>query len=521
MHLPALCGKRKEIDVVGSRLKRWLYFWIFVLPALALYALFFINPFAQGIRISFTNWDGTTPRTPISMDRGQFEERILSRIEREEDRQLLLEIYSLDPADGRYKRYGLTGWHRKRVIGILNRVGYRPETYRYVGLKNFIDIFTGGVEERFYPRIYTKVNFNATSSLPLQIPTAEFKGVFLAKLRSQRERSLAAEAYTPGQQEYILNKSFDEFILEDRIWLLPEVEVEQSVPPDAVDELIAAVKEAGLENDREALQQAVSRFQEDHYLSTNSAAELNAASWQIFGLGEFKRLLSDRWVERKFELGVVGFTLFFMFFTVVFANLLAFLLALALDQKLKSRHLLRTVFFLPNVLSMIVVALVWSFVFFNLMPALTGIELWMGDPAKAPWLIVMVQVWRDAGYLMVIYLAGLQSIPTDVHEAALIDGARWGQKLRYVVLPLLLPALTICLFLSLSNSMKCFDLVYAMVGPSGYALGTVPFVMDIFFDAFAKRLAGLATAKAMLLFFAILIITGIQLTVMKRREVRL
>jgi raffinose/stachyose/melibiose transport system permease protein len=210
-----------------------------------------------------------------------------------------------------------------------------------------------------------------------------------------------------------------------------------------------------------------------------------------------------------------------MFFTVVFANLLAFLLALALDQKLKSRHLLRTVFFLPNVLSMIVVALVWSFVFFNLMPALTGIELWMGDPAKAPWLIVMVQVWRDAGYLMVIYLAGLQSIPTDVHEAALIDGARWGQKLRYVVLPLLLPALTICLFLSLSNSMKCFDLVYAMVGPSGYALGTVPFVMDIFFDAFAKRLAGLATAKAMLLFFAILIITGIQLTVMKRREVRL
>jgi len=197
------------------------------------------------------------------------------------------------------------------------------------------------------------------------------------------------------------------------------------------------------------------------------------------------------------------------------------LLALALDQKLKSRNVLRTIFFLPNVLSMIVVALVWSFVFFNLMPALTGIELWMGDPAKAPWLIVMVQVWREAGYLMVIYLAGLQSIPTDVHEAALIDGAKARQKLRYVVLPLLVPALTICLFLSLSNSLKSFDLVYAMVGPSGYALGTMPFVMDIFFDAFAKRLAGLATAKAMLLFFAILLITGFQLTVMKKREVRL
>jgi raffinose/stachyose/melibiose transport system permease protein len=83
------------------------------------------------------------------------------------------------------------------------------------------------------------------------------------------------------------------------------------------------------------------------------------------------------------------------------------------------------------------------------------------------------------------------------------------------------PALTICLFLSISNSLKSFDLVYAMVGPSGYATGTVPFVMDIFFDAFAKRLAGLATAKAMLLFLAIFLVTGIQLALMKRREVKL
>ena len=89
-----------------------------------------------------------------------------------------------------------------------------------------------------------------------------------------------------------------------------------------------------------------------------------------------------------------------------------------------------------------------------------------------------------------------------------------------ITLPLLVPAFTVCLFLSLSNSLKCFDLVYAMVGPSGYAVGTVPLVMDIFFDAFAKRLAGLATAKAILLFLAIVLITGVQLSVMKRREVQ-
>jgi raffinose/stachyose/melibiose transport system permease protein len=507
--------------MVGSRLKRWAYFWVFVLPALAAYALFFINPFAQGIRISFTNWDGNTPRTPISMPRPEFQERILSRIEREEDREFLLQIYTLDPADDQYKRYELTGSSRNRVVRILNRVGYRPEGYRYVGLRNYIDIFTGGVEERFYPRTYTRVNFNANSFLPMEIPAQEFEKVFMDNLRNQEERALASEVYSPGEEVYTLNEDFDEFNLEDRIWLLPEVDVDYSVPPDAVDELILAVREAGLVEDRAALEGAVSKFLESHALSASSAAEVRAAARDIFNLGKFKRLLAERWVEKKFEMGVVGFTLFFMFFNVVFSNILAFLLALALDQKMKSRNFLRTIFFLPNVLSMIVVALVWSFVFFNLMPALTGIELWMGDPAKAPWLIVMVQVWREAGYLMIIYLAGLQSIPTDVHEAALIDGARPPQKLRYVILPLLIPALTICLFLSLSNSLKSFDLVYAMVGPSGYALGTVPFVMDIFFDAFAKRLAGLATAKAMLLFFAILIITGIQLTVMKRREVRL
>jgi raffinose/stachyose/melibiose transport system permease protein len=507
--------------MVGSKVKRWFYFWIFILPALAAYGLFFINPFAQGIRISFTNWDGTTPRTPISMPRAEFEDQVLSRIEREGDRKFLLEIYSLDPGDNRYKRYELIGRNRNRVVRILNRVGYRPENYRYVGLQNYIDIFTGGVEERFYPRTYTKVNYNQSSALPLEIPAEEFENVFLANLRNEEERALASQVYAPAEGGYTLRSEFDEFTLEDRIWLLPEVDVDYSVPPNAVDDLINSVREAGLADDQAALDTAVSRFLDSYQLSVSSAADVRQAARDIYNLGDFKRLLAGRWVEKKFELGVVGFTLFFMFFNVLFSNILAFMLALALDQKLKSRNFLRTIFFLPNVLSMIVVALVWSFVFFNLMPVLTGIELWMGDPAKAPWLIVMVQVWREAGYLMIIYLAGLQSIPTDVHEAALIDGARPRQKLRYVTLPLLVPALTICLFLSLSNSLKSFDLVYAMVGPSGYALGTVPFVMDIFFDAFAKRMAGLATAKAMLLFFAILLITGFQLTVMKRREVRL
>jgi len=216
----------------------------------------------------------------------------------------------------------------------------------------------------------------------------------------------------------------------------------------------------------------------------------------------------------------VGFTVFFTVFSVIFANLFAFFIALALDARIRSKNVLRSVFFMPNVLSMIVVALIWSIVFAQLLPRLTGVDLWMGDPDKAPWLVVLVAVWQMAGYYMVIYLAGLQNIPTDVLEAARIDGAGGLQRLTRIVLPLLMPAITVCIFLSTANALKCFDLTYALTGPSGYALGTIPFVMDIFFDAFAKKMAGLATAKATLLFLAILAITGIQLLVMKRREVQ-
>ncbi|HSV93131.1 MAG TPA: sugar ABC transporter permease, partial [Desulfobacterales bacterium] len=320
---------------------------------------------------------------------------------------------------------------------------------------------------------------------------------------------------------YLLKPEYDGFEIEELVWLLPEVDADQSVAGGDVDAFLSAVKTAGLAADEAALRTAVEGFLGAAPLSAASAATVRSAAAALFDLGTLKRLLAARWTERRLELGVVGFTLFFAFFNIVLSNLLAFALALSLDTGIRSRDVLRTVFFLPNVLSMVVVSLVWSFVFYHLLPAITGVDLWMGDPAKAPWLLVLVQVWREAGYMMVIYLAGLQTIPTDVLEAAVIDGASWRQKLRHIMLPLLVPAFTVTLFLSLSNSLKSFDLVYAMVGPSGYATGTVPIVMDIFFDAFAKKLAGLATAKAMLLFVVIAVTTGIQLTLMKRREVRL
>jgi raffinose/stachyose/melibiose transport system permease protein len=506
--------------LVESRFRRQLFFWIFVLPALAAYALFFLYPFAQGIRISFTNWDGLTPRAPISLPRAEFESRILQRLARPADRAFLLEVYHLDEADDLYKRYELSGARRYRVYALLRAAGWQPDNYRWVGLANYLAIFTGRVEERFYPRRLQVRHFNPDSSLPAAILARDFERVILPALPGEGERAFLRSFYEPSSEGYILKPEYDEFSLEDRVWLLPEVEREGAVASTEVDRFLQGVKNAGLSQDRGALERAVGDFLAGGPISAAGAAQARQAAEEMFGLGRLKSLLASAWVQQSFDLGVVGFTLFFTFFNVLCSNLLAFFIAMALDARLKSRNALRSVFFLPNVLSMVVVALVWSFVFYHLLPALTGIDKWMGDPAKAPWLIVMVQVWRESGYLMVIYLAGLQTIPADVLEAAMIDGTGFWGRLRRITLPLLVPAFTVCLFLSLSNSLKCFDLVYAMVGPSGYAVGTVPLVMDIFFDAFAKRLAGLATAKAILLFLAIVLITGVQLSVMKRREVQ-
>jgi raffinose/stachyose/melibiose transport system permease protein len=506
--------------MVQPRYKVILYFVAFIVPALVLYALFFLYPFGQGIRISFTNWDGLTPRTPITMPKADFEREILGKAPAG-DQDFLHKVYRFDTADGLYKRYAISGLDRYRLQGILRRMGYQPDTYRNVGLANFVQIFTGHVEQRFYPRTLVKTNFNEDSDLPSSIPRGEFEKKFLPNVTTAEDRQLALSHYALDGNSYQLKKEFDEFALQDRIWLLPEVDKTKIVPSSSVDTLISAVKEAGLKGNQAAGDSSIELFLKGNRLSDASAAEVRAAAGEIYQLGATKRILASAWREQTFEMGVVGFTLFFTFFTVVFANLIAFFLALALDSGIKSQKALRSVFFMPNVLSMIVVALVWSFVFFNLLPALTGIDKWMGDPAKTPWLIVMVQVWQQSGYLMVIYLAGMSTVPTDVLEAASIDGTGFWDRLRHITLPLLVPAFTICLFLSLSNALKCFDLVYAMQGPSGYATGTVPFVMDIFFDAFAKKQAGLGTAKAVLLFLMIALITGVQLSISKRREVQL
>jgi raffinose/stachyose/melibiose transport system permease protein len=468
--------------------------------------------------ISLTNWDGLTPKAPITLDAKTFETDVLAKLKNQSEKDFLLSIYSKSDEGDRYNRLSIGGATRSRAESLFRKAGYEPDDYKFVGLKNYADILGGKVSEAFYPRSYEKSYYNIESDLPSEIAKADFDRICLSKF-APVERDLFLAFYTEDGDTYRMNEAYSEFAFEDRIWLIPEVDVSQTISGEDVDAFVADVKRVSIERDINGLDAIVADFLSSHKLSFESVIEVKSGADGIYSLGDVKGLLSRKWVEKGFDLGVIGFTLFFAVFSVIGINLLAFLLALALDTGIKGQKVLRSVFFLPNVLSMIIVALIWKMLFTQMLPQVTGIDNWLSDPAKTPWLIVLVAVWQGAGYYMIVYLAGLQNIPTDVVEAAKIDGASPWQRFVNVTLPLLVPAITISLFLTIANALKSFDLIYAMTSGSAYTFGTVPVVLDIFFDAFARKHAGLATAKAMLLFALILVITGVQLYVMKKKEI--
>lgn len=507
----------REDSMVESRLKKHGHFTVFILPCVILYGIFFVYPFFSGISISLTNWDGLTPKAPISISAQEFERDILAKTDKTTDKRFLLSVYRLDEETATYSRMSVSGLTRKRIEWILASADYSPERNRFVGLQNFRDVLTGKAKDTFYPRKYTEVYYNPSSSLPSRIPVDRAEKEIL-KNAGADSAALFADYYEKTDEAYVLRKQFNSYDIEDLIWTLPEYDSGALGDTD-IDTYIRSIVEVSLTQNTAEKNRIQDAFLSEQNLGEESRDIVRSATARLYNLGTFKNALSGMWVAEKIKMGVVGFTLFFAFFSVIGINILAFALALVLDSGLSGQKIFRTIFFLPNVLSMIIVALIWKMLFYQILPAITGTDLWLSDAAKAPWLLVLVAVWQGCGYYMIVYLAGLQNIPSDVTEAALIDGANRVQRFRYITLPLIVPAITISLFLTIANALKSFDLIYAMVGPSGYATSTVPFVLDIYYEAFAQRQAGMATSKALLLFMVILCITGIQLYVMKRREV--
>lgn len=219
------------------------------------------------------------------------------------------------------------------------------------------------------------------------------------------------------------------------------------------------------------------------------------------------------------------FTLRFTLVGVVLTNAVGFFLAYLLTKKMKTRNVLRTIFFMPNVIGGLLLGFIWQFIFikgFATVGDRTGWGFfnlpWLGDETTGFWGIVMVFVWQTAGYLMVVYIASLSNVSKEVLEAAQIDGASHGQILRSIIVPLIMPAVTVCLFLAISWAFKMFDLNLSLTKGGPYK-STESVALNIYAEAFQNNRYGLGTAKSLLFFVMVAVITLIQVRVTKSKEV--
>ncbi|GAA4055922.1 sugar ABC transporter permease [Actinomadura miaoliensis] len=242
------------------------------------------------------------------------------------------------------------------------------------------------------------------------------------------------------------------------------------------------------------------------------------------GLANFHKLLDDDAAR-----GSLLNTLLLTVAIVVVQNGIGLLLALGVHTKIKSRAVLRVIFFAPAVVSPVMVAFLWKYVY-NPAPdaGLNGIlgavglgglrQDWLGDPSLALWSVAGMVIWQFAGYSMVIFLAGLEGVPAELHEAAMIDGAGRWQRFRNVTWPLLAPAVTINVMLSTIGGLKLFDQVYAATnGGPGHASETLSTVL--YKQAFVFGNYGYSTAIALVLALFVAAVSMIQIHYLRGREV--
>jgi raffinose/stachyose/melibiose transport system permease protein len=219
------------------------------------------------------------------------------------------------------------------------------------------------------------------------------------------------------------------------------------------------------------------------------------------------------------------FTTKFMLAAVVVSNLIGFGFALLLNAALKTKNILRTVFFIPNVIGGLLLGFIWQFIFikgFASIGNVTGLAFfklpWLGDEVTAFWGIVIVFAWQISGYMMVIYIAALQGVDNTLLEAARIDGASNFTLLTKIIIPLILPAFTICFFLTISMAFKIFDLNLSLTN-GGPFNSTQSVAINIYSEAFQNNRYGLGTAKSILFFLVVAVFTTVQVMLTKKREV--
>ena len=233
---------------------------------------------------------------------------------------------------------------------------------------------------------------------------------------------------------------------------------------------------------------------------------------EFTGLTNYVDVFQDKWFYNS-----MLFTGKSVILMILLANVLGFLLALALNTKIRSRNILRAIVFCPFVFNNVTVGFIWQFLLGRFMTdlyPLTGWKVfnigWLSDSSLVLYSVVFVKLWQSIGYFMVIYLAGLQLLPQDPLEAAVLDGCTGIKMIRYITIPLMKPTAFVCIFLAITESLNMFPLIMSLTnGGPGHASENIS--LYIYNEAFKSHRMGYASALAVILTIIMTIIAGLQM----------
>ena len=255
-------------------------------------------------------------------------------------------------------------------------------------------------------------------------------------------------------------------------------------------------------------------FAQGLYLSFCKFTTVDNAKW--VGVANYNVILKDASFLNSFK-----FTILFAVVSIILINVIAFGLALLLTKELRGTNIFRTVFFMPNLIGGIVLGYIWQ-ILINCILSLASKPLLALNSSAGYWGLIILMCWQQIGYMMIIYIAGLQNVPSDLVEAAEIDGANAWDVLWKIKLPMVMSSVTICVFLTLTNSFKLFDQNLALTGGDPNH-STEMLALNIYQTFYARAGAlfkGYGQAKAVIFCILVIAISMLQLKLAKSKEVQ-
>ena len=237
---------------------------------------------------------------------------------------------------------------------------------------------------------------------------------------------------------------------------------------------------------------------------------------KFIGIGNYQRIFTDSTFTNSFK-----FTVLFAVASIVLINVIAFILALLLTRKLKGTNIFRTIFFMPNLIGGIVLGYIWQ-ILINCLLTIIGQPLLALNSSAGYWGLIILMCWQQIGYMMIIYIAGLQNVPDDLIEAAEIDGAAKWDILWKIRVPMVMSSITICVFLTLTNSFKLFDQNLALTGgdPNHATEMLALNIYQTFYARAGMQWKGYGQAKAVIFCVLVIIISLVQLKATRSKEVQ-